>query len=61
MAPRGHIVLYLPCVGPADPVDDDGDGSTSRPLFTTITTRGRRQPVVALHSTPADGVVNMRP
>jgi hypothetical protein len=40
--PRGRIVLHLPYVGPADPVDDDGDDSTSRPLFATVAIRGRR-------------------
>jgi hypothetical protein len=49
-APRGRIVLHLPYVGPADPVDDDGDGSTSRPLFATVAIRGCRQLVVAVTS-----------
>jgi hypothetical protein len=29
--PLGHVVLHLPYTSPAGPVDDDGNGSTSRP------------------------------
>jgi hypothetical protein len=58
---RGRIVLHLPYMGPTDPVYDDGDGSTSRPLFAIVAIRGHRQPVVALHSALADSMVNGRP
>jgi hypothetical protein len=48
-------------MGPADPVDDDGDDSMSRPLFAIGTIRGRRQPVMVLHPALIDGVVNRHP
>jgi hypothetical protein len=59
--PQGHIILHLLYVGPADPVDDDRDDSTSWPRFATIAIRGRRQPVMALHFALADSMVNEHP
>ena len=44
---RGHGALYLLYASPDDPIDDDGDGSTSWPysslaLYARIVSRSRR-------------------